>query len=94
MVDKPTSARHWASLRAKLLSHAWLYNPKDGSPPGFSVLGILQAWILESVSISSSRGLSRPRGWTCISYIFCIGGSLPLEPAGKPYVIIISHQQA
>ena len=37
------------------------------SPPGSSVHGILQARILEWVVISSSRGSSWPRDWTCIS---------------------------
>ena len=40
------------------------------TPPGSSVHGILQATILESVAISSSRGSSRLRDRTCIS---CIG---------------------
>ena len=38
-----------------------LYDPMDGSPPGSSIHGILQARILEWVAISSSRGSSRPR---------------------------------
>ena len=38
-----------------------LCNPVDCSPPGFSVHGILQARILEWVTISFSRGSSRPR---------------------------------
>ena len=38
--------------------------------PGFSAYGILQARILEWVSISFSRGSSQPRDGTCIS---CIG---------------------
>ena len=38
-----------------------LYNPMDGSPPGSSVHGILQARILEWVAIPSSRGSSPPR---------------------------------
>ena len=37
------------------------------SPPGFSVLGILQARIPESVAISSSRGSSWPRNRTQVS---------------------------
>ena len=40
----------------------------DYSPPGSSIHGILQARILEWVTISSSRGSSQPRDWTCISY--------------------------
>ena len=43
------------------------------SPPGFSAHGILQAGILEWVVVSSSRGSSRHRDQTRISYIFCIG---------------------
>ena len=32
-----------------------------------------QSRILESVAISSSRGSSWPRDWTCISWVYCIG---------------------
>ena len=39
------------------------------SPPGSSVRGILQARELEWVARPSSRGSSRPRDWTRISYI-------------------------
>ena len=39
----------------------------DGSPPVSSVYEILQAKVLECVAISSSRGSSRARDWTCIS---------------------------
>ena len=35
-----------------------LCDPVDGSPPGSSILGILQARILEWVTISFSRGTS------------------------------------
>ena len=48
-----------------------LCNPMDCSPPGSSVLGILQARILEWVAISFSRGSSRPRDRTQVS---CIRG--------------------
>ena len=41
----------------------------DCSPPGSSVHGIFQARILEGFAISSSRGSSRPRDWTCVSSI-------------------------
>ena len=50
-----------------------LCHPMDHSLPGFSVHGILQARILEWVAMPSSRGSSRSRVQTCISYIFCIG---------------------
>ena len=46
-----------------------LGNPVHCSPPGFSVLGILQARTLEWVAISFSRGSSRPRDWTQVSCI-------------------------
>ena len=46
-----------------------LCNPMDYNPAGSSVRGILQARILEWVAMPSSRGSSRPRDWTCISYI-------------------------
>ena len=45
----------------------------DCSPQGSSVLGIFQERILERVVISSSRGSSQPRDWTCVSYVSCIG---------------------
>ena len=38
-----------------------LCGPVNGSPPGFSVHGIVQARILEWVAISFSRGSFRPR---------------------------------
>ena len=48
-----------------------LCNPVDGSQPGSSVHGILQARILEWVAISFSKGSSRPRDRTQVS---CIAG--------------------
>ena len=49
-----------------------LCDPVDCSPPGFSVHGILQARILEWVSVPSSRESSWPRDQTQVSCIFCI----------------------
>ena len=46
-------------------------NPRDSSPPGSPIPGILQARILEWVAISFSRGSSQPRDWTWVS---CIAG--------------------
>ena len=43
----------------------------DCSPPGSSVHGVLQARVLEWVSIPFSRGSSRLRDWTQVS---CIAG--------------------
>ena len=53
-----------------LHSCSTLCDPMDCSPPGSAVHGILQARILELVVISSFRGSSQPRDWTCVS---CIG---------------------
>ena len=50
-----------------------LCDPIDGSPPGSSVDGILQARILEWVAMSSSRGSSQLRDQTRVSYVSCIG---------------------
>ena len=46
-----------------------LCDPMDCSPPGSSVHGIFQARVLEWIAISSSRGSSQPRDWTCISCV-------------------------
>ena len=44
----------------------------DCGPPGSSVHRILQARILQCAAMSSSRGSSRPRDQTHVSYVFCI----------------------
>ena len=46
-----------------------LCDPMHSSPQGSSVLGILQARILEWVAIPFSKGSSRPRDRTCVSHI-------------------------
>ena len=48
-----------------------LCHPMDCSPPSSSVQGILQAWILEWVAISLSRGSSQPRDH---SWVSCFAG--------------------
>ena len=45
--------------------------PWTCSLPDSSLHGILQAWILEWVTILFSRGSSRPRDWTLVS---CVAG--------------------
>ena len=56
----------------------------DYSPRGSSVHGILQTRIQEWFAISISRGSSRPRDWTHVSWqVF----SLPLRHQGNPYLI-------
>ena len=53
-------------------SHLTLCNPMDCSPPDSFVHGISRGRMLEWVVILS-RGSYRPRDWTCISLISCIG---------------------
>ena len=81
--------RRYLHAHVCMLSHfncVQLCNPMDCSLPGFSVLGIFPARILEWVAMPSSRGSSQPRDRTCISYISCIAGvSLPLSHQGSPH---------
>ena len=56
----------------KLLSRVWLCNPKDCSPLGFLVHGLLRARILERMAIPFSRRSSWPRDQTWVS---CSAGS-------------------
>ena len=51
-----------------VFSHVWHFcNPLDCKLTGSSVHGIFQARMLGWVAISSSRGSSQPRVWTCVS---------------------------
>ena len=50
-----------------------LCNPKNCSPPGSFVHGVLQARILKWVAMPSSRGSSWPTDRTCVSHVSCIG---------------------
>ena len=50
-----------------------LCDPMGCNPPGSSVHGILQARILEQVTMPSSRGFSPPRDRTLVSPASCIG---------------------
>ena len=66
-----------------------LCDPMDCSPPDSSVQGILQARILDWVTISSSRGSFWPRDWTHIS---CMAGWFFITgPPGKPFDHIVPH---
>ena len=69
-----------------------LCNPIDYSPPGSSVHGILQARILEWVTMPSSRGSSQPRDRTLGS---CIGRQIldPLSHQGSPCICIYTCTQ-
>ena len=57
-----------------VMSDSSLCDPNDYSPPGSSVHGIFQARMLEWIGISCSRESSRPRDWTQVSFVSCIGG--------------------
>ena len=69
----------------RVCSEASVCDPMDCSPPGSSVHGILQARILEWVTMPSSRGSSQPRDQTCVSCISCFASRFfTTEPPGKP----------
>ena len=53
--------------------HLTLCHPMNGTLPGSSVHGILQARTLEWVVMPSFRGSSRTRDWTLVSSISSIG---------------------
>ena len=74
LTDQRVTVRTCVCLVAQ--SCLTLCDPVDCSPPGSSVHGILQARILEWVAMPSSRGSSRPRDRTHISYVSCIGGQV------------------
>ena len=57
-----------------------LCDPKDCSPPGSSVHGILQARTLEWVALSFSGDLPDPGSNPGLSRLLRGGGSLPLGP--------------
>ena len=60
-------------------------HPMDCSPPGSSVLGILQARILEWVAMPSSRGSLQSRDLTHVSCVVLVAGRFfTAEPTGKP----------
>ena len=64
--------------------HPTLWGPLDCSPPGSSVHGIFQTWILEWVAMLSSRGSSWPRDQTCIACVSCISNRFfTTEQLGK-----------
>ena len=80
---EPTKMRRRQPLCSQTSELLWLCLPLpvlvcmhyslDCSSPGSSVHGILQARILEWVTIPFSRGSSQPRTWTQVS-VFCIAG--------------------
>ena len=71
-----------------LLSCLTLCDPMDYSPPGFSLHRILQARILEWVTIPFSRGIFPTQGSNPHLYrlLHWLAGSLPLSPSGPDYL--------
>ena len=67
----------WLPWHAVLshFSHVQLCNPMDYRLPGCSGHGTLHVRILEWVVVPPSRGSSRPRAWTHVSWGSCIVGS-------------------
>ena len=68
-------------------------DPLDHSPPGSSLHGILQARILEWVSISFSKRSFQPRDRTRVSCISCIAGqffTIPL-PGNLHLIMSLEH---
>ena len=65
----------FSCVHAKLLQPCLpLCDPMDYSLPASSIHEILQTRILEWIAMPSTRGSSRLRNQTCISYVvFCLG---------------------
>ena len=63
-----------------------LCDPMDCSPPGSSLLGILQAKILEWVAMPYLQGIFPTQGSnpSLSGFLHWQAGSLPLVPPGKP----------
>ena len=70
-----------------------LCNPMDCSPPGSSVHGISQAWILEWVAMSSLGDSSWPRDQTWVSCISCLGRQILYHWATREAPYIMSQSQ-
>ena len=64
-----TTKKAERKCKCQSLSHVWLCDHMDCSPPGSSVHRILQARILEWVAIPFSRRSSQPRDRTQVSCI-------------------------
>ena len=66
-----------------------LCDPMDCSPPGSLIYGIFQAWILEWVAISFSRGCSPPRDWIWVS---CLVDRHLTVQATREQMIQLNHE--
>ena len=85
--------RHWGTTGIvageRALTHVQLCDAMDCSPPSSSVHRIFQAKIVESVAISYSRGSSRTRDWTRVSYVSCIGRQTLSHWATREWVLYV-----
>ena len=70
MMQFTIQTRTWVHAKSPQ-SCPTLGDPMDCRPPGSSVHGLLQARVLEWVSMPSSRGSSQPWDWTQVS---CLAG--------------------
>ena len=78
---------------SKLLqSYLILCKSMDCKLPGSTVHGILQARILEWVTMSSSTGSSRPRDQTHVSYVSYIGRCALSHHVGSPCTCICTYE--
>ena len=80
-------------VRSAAQSCLTLYDSMDCSPPSSSIHGILQARILKSIALFSSRGSSQPRDQTHVSCSSCLSRwvSLPLSHLGNPENHGVTH---
>ena len=87
---KPENRLAAAAAAAKSLqSCLTLCNPIDSSPPGSPIPGILQATVLEWVTISFSRGSSQPRDRIHVSHIageFFTSWAIRESSSGQPFL--------
>ena len=70
--------RKWKGKKSKVCSKCFSYVRLFATPWTVTCeaslsMGILQATVLEWVAMPSSKGSSRPRGQTRVSYSFCNG---------------------
>ena len=79
----------YVCMLAWSLSHVWLYDPMDCSPPSSSVQAILQARMLDWVAILFSRGSSWPRINSESPALQT--DSLPSKPPGDPFICLHRH---
>ena len=84
MTEQRNNNKHLWSLQ-----YSTLNDPKNRSPPGTSVHGILQAGILEWVTNPFSRGSSWPRDGTQISRI--ASWFLTLWASREALLLLLSH---